>query len=311
MPDPVAETKVDPLAFRRALGNFATGVTIITACGPDGEKVGVTANSFNSLSMDPPLILWSSMKEAKSNTIFESASHFAVNILASEQIDLSNHFARQQVDKFAGVPWEAGIGGAPLFSGCSGRFQCEAYDKLDGGDHWIFIGKVVAFDDFGRAPLCFHQGSYSMIFAHPETSKCAEADPLHARSGGKVENHKFFLMLRAVQAYQARYQPKIQTLGLNVVEARALLIMTDFPALKTDQLIMQLNVPIDEVDDALRSLSDRDLVRYNGSVYEMTDAGHAKAKRCWDVAGAHAEEAFGKFSEAQLESFTTVLQSLI
>ena len=107
-------SELDPRAFRRALGNFATGVTIITACGPDGTNVGVTASSFNSLSIDPPLILWSSIKEARSCAIFEAATHFAVNILAADQMDMSNHFARQQEDKFAGVDWKAGIGGAPI-----------------------------------------------------------------------------------------------------------------------------------------------------------------------------------------------------
>ena len=100
----------DSKDFRRALGNFATGVTIVTACTPDSTKVGVTASSFSSLSMDPPLILWSSIKASPSSRLFEEATHFAVNILASDQMDMSNHFARQQEDKFDGIEWEAGIG---------------------------------------------------------------------------------------------------------------------------------------------------------------------------------------------------------
>ena len=172
-----AAPEIDPKAFRRALGNFATGVTIITARAPDGTRVGVTASSFNSLSMDPPLILWSSMKDAKSCAIFESASHFAVNILASDQMEMSNHFARRQEDKFAGVDFSEGLGGAPIFDGCAGRFQCETYDRLDGGDHWIFVGRVVKFDDFGRAPLCFHQGSYAMVFNHPDAFPKTDTSP--------------------------------------------------------------------------------------------------------------------------------------
>jgi len=112
--------EIDPKAFRRALGNFATGVTIITTRGADGTNIGVTASSFNSLSMDPPLILWSSIKETPSCKVFEAASHFAVNILASDQMEMSNHFARQQEDKFDGVEWEAGLGGAPIFPNCAG-----------------------------------------------------------------------------------------------------------------------------------------------------------------------------------------------
>lgn len=96
------ETLFDSRAFRRALGNFATGVTIATATAPDGSRAGVTANSFNSVSLEPPLILWSIDKRSSSLAVFQQASHFAVNILAADQIDLSNQFARPRDDKFEG-----------------------------------------------------------------------------------------------------------------------------------------------------------------------------------------------------------------
>jgi flavin reductase (DIM6/NTAB) family NADH-FMN oxidoreductase RutF len=195
MADTVDDSEIEPRAFRRALGNFATGVTIVTAQSPSGEKVGVTASSFNSLSIDPPLILWSSMKESNSSGVFESATHFAVNILASDQVDMSNHFAHQQEDKFAGIEWEEGIGGVLLFSNCAGRFQCEAYDKFDGGDHWIFIGKVVAFDDFGRSPLCFHQGSYSIAMSHPGKAPKVDGKKTARSAGGRLAENPFYLML--------------------------------------------------------------------------------------------------------------------
>ncbi|MEG0047513.1 MAG: flavin reductase family protein, partial [Comamonas sp.] len=154
-------TAFDSRAFRRALGNFATGVTVVTAAGPSGRKVGVTANSFNSVSLEPALILWSIDKRSTSHEVFEEASHFAVNILAADQIELSNNFARPKDDRFAGIDYQEGAGGAPLLADCSARFQCEKFQQLDGGDHWILVGKVVAFDDFGRSPLLYHQGAYS------------------------------------------------------------------------------------------------------------------------------------------------------
>ena len=143
----------DPRAFRRALGNFATGVTVVTAATVSGRKVGVTANSFNSVSLDPPLVLWSIDKRSNSHAVFEEASHFAVNVLAADQVHLSNNFARPREDRFALIEYEPGEGGSPVFADCSARFHCEKYQQVDGGDHWIMIGKVVAFDDFGRAPL--------------------------------------------------------------------------------------------------------------------------------------------------------------
>ncbi|MCE7765877.1 flavin reductase [Pseudomonas putida] len=153
----------DIAAFRRTLGNFATGVTVITAVEPGGSKAGVTASSFNAVSLEPPLILWSINKRSSSYEVFESATHFAVNILAAGQIAISNQFARPSKDRFAGIEHVPGAGGAPLLADCAAHLQCENHQRLDGGDHWILIGKVVAFDDFDRAPLVFYQGAYAQI----------------------------------------------------------------------------------------------------------------------------------------------------
>ena len=306
------QTEIDPKALRRALGNFATGVTIITARAPDGTTVGVTANSFSSLSMEPPLILWSSMKKAKSCAVFEEATHFAVNILALDQMELSNHFARQQKDKFAGVDWEEGIGGAPLFPGCAGRFQCESYDKFDGGDHWIFVGRVVAFDDFARSPLCFHRGSYAMAFSHPDSIPKNGAIASRNSTSGRMGNHTFFLMLRAVRAYQERYQPKLEVLGLSLVEARILLVLNDLSGLNIEELVAYLHTPNFEAGVALTSLREQNLVEVEeGGGYILTDAGKEKAEQCWKLAEAHAEEAFESLSDAQVDTFTDVLKHLI
>lgn len=159
-------TPFDSRAFRRALGNFATGVTVITASDAAGRKVGVTANSFNSVSLDPPLVLWSIDKRSRSHAVFEAAGHFAVNVLAVDQVELSNTFARPGDDRFAGIEHESGEGGAPLLPGCSARFRCEKFQQIDGGDHWILIGRVLAFDDLGRSPLLYHQGGYSRVLPH-------------------------------------------------------------------------------------------------------------------------------------------------
>jgi flavin reductase (DIM6/NTAB) family NADH-FMN oxidoreductase RutF len=303
--------EIDPKAFRRALGNFATGVTIITTRAPDGTNAGVTASSFNSLSMDPPLVLWNCIKETPSCKIFESATHFAVNILASDQMQMSNHFARQQEDKFDGIEWEEGIGGAPIFPNCAGRFQCEAYDKLDGGDHWIFVGRVVAFDDFGRSPLCFHQGSYSMVFSHPETFPSSGQGKSQNADQGRMGNHAFFLMLRAARAYQERYRPKLEALGLNLIESRILLALNDYSGLGAEELVVHVHSPINEAREALLSLGERGLIKASGDGYALTDLGQSKTAQCWDLAEAHATDTFKRFSSAEVDTFTDVLRQLI
>lgn len=311
MTNPSTEQSFNAHEFRRALGNFATGVTIVTAVSPEGEKVGVTASSFNSLSMDPPLILWSSIKEARSCAIFESASHFAVNILASDQMDMSNHFARQQEDKFAGIDWEEGVGGAPIFPNCAGRFQCEAYDKLDGGDHWIFVGKVVAFDDYGRPPLCFHQGSYSMVFGHPGGTAKSDNEAAKITSDGRMDDHIFFKMLQAVRAYQASYSPRLKILGLTLIESRTLLVLNDMPRTAAEEFAAHINGPLPEVREALLNLTERGMIAEDKGVFELTKSGLAGASDVWDLAESYESEAFEGISSRQMSTFLDVLHKII
>jgi 3-hydroxy-9,10-secoandrosta-1,3,5(10)-triene-9,17-dione monooxygenase reductase component len=148
--------------FRDALGAFATGVTIVTTRDQSLHDVGLTANSFNSVSLDPPMVLWSLSKSSLSLAAFGAAKHFAVHVLAADQDHLSTLFARRGIDKFATLDIERGLGDVPLLSGCSARFECRTEFQYEGGDHVIFVGKVEKFDHFGRAPLLFHSGRYAI-----------------------------------------------------------------------------------------------------------------------------------------------------
>lgn len=175
------EIETDIEAFRRALGSFPTGVTVVTARAPSGETVGVTANSFNSVSLDPPLVLWSLDKEARSLTAFRTAGFFAVNVLGADQLELSKHFARRQDDKFDSVEVDSGAGGCPLLTGCVARFQCRTEQTIDGGDHVIFVGRVLEFDHDTEAPaLAFYRGRYCRIEMHTEVGD-EEARPAPAQ----------------------------------------------------------------------------------------------------------------------------------
>jgi flavin reductase (DIM6/NTAB) family NADH-FMN oxidoreductase RutF len=152
-----------PQALRAALGRFATGVTIITCRDGAGLPVGLTANSFASLSLDPPLVLWSLRKASSSLAAFELARHFAINVLAQTQVDLSRRFASSQVDKFAEGPWADGLGAAPVLTGCSAVFECATEARHDVGDHVLFIGRVLRLADLSVAPLLFQGGHYRMV----------------------------------------------------------------------------------------------------------------------------------------------------
>ncbi|MEO9461544.1 MAG: flavin reductase family protein [Marinomonas sp.] len=148
-------------AFRKALGSFATGVTIVTTMGHTDEPIGVTASSFNSVSLDPPLILWSLAKSSLSYQAFSESGHFAVHVLAENQSELSSRFAQSKSNKWDGLDWHAGQLGSPLLGEFLALFECRTHAQYDGGDHVIMLGEVVNFELRDHAPLLFHSGAYA------------------------------------------------------------------------------------------------------------------------------------------------------
>lgn len=147
--------------FRAALGMFATGVTIVTARAANGKLVGLTANSFNSVSLNPPLVLWSLSHAAASMAVFSSGSHYAINILAADQQELARRFAAKGVDRWTAVAFEEGIGGAPLLAGAAATFECFNRSRYEEGDHVIFVGEVErCAHRAGTSPLLFHGGKF-------------------------------------------------------------------------------------------------------------------------------------------------------
>ena len=163
-----ADVAFDLRSFRRALGQFATGVAVITTCSDEGSRIGVTANSFTSLSLEPPLVLWCLDRQAPSRGAFRAVTHFAVNVLAEGQHYLSRQFSTPADDKFAGVQCSEGPGGVPLLDGVLAYFLCRNVRQIDAGDHIIVIGEVEEFETFEGQPLVFHSGAYRIAARHPE-----------------------------------------------------------------------------------------------------------------------------------------------
>ena len=166
MLSPTREPKAHPPAFskaefRTALGMFATGVTIVTARTTSGALVGLTANSFNSVSLSPPLVLWSLAQSAASMEAFRSGSHYAINILSADQQELARQFAAKGVDRFAGVAHTLGQSGAPLITGAAATFECFNRSRYEEGDHVIFVGEVEHCEHrAGASPLLYHGGKF-------------------------------------------------------------------------------------------------------------------------------------------------------
>src|ERR1700716_4176429 len=169
-PDPANElasdsSVIDPRDFRNALGSYATGVTIITAAAADGKPYGLTCNSFTSVSLNSPLVLWSLGIFSQGMGIFQNVSHFAVNVLGASQQALATKFARSSDDKFVGVEWTPGLGNAPLLADSIANFQCRAANRYYGGDHIIFLGAVEAYAYNRQEPLLFARGGYGGFLA--------------------------------------------------------------------------------------------------------------------------------------------------
>ena len=162
--------------FRDALGSFATGVTIVTTRSAAGEDIGLTANSFNSVSLDPPMVLWSLARKSLSLPAFLESGYFAVHVLAATQEDLSVTFATRGAEKFAGLNVTRGAGGIPLLPGCSALFQCKTAFNYEGGDHVIFVGEVQEFEHFNRAPLVFHSGRYAVAVEKPASTSLSSRE---------------------------------------------------------------------------------------------------------------------------------------
>jgi flavin reductase (DIM6/NTAB) family NADH-FMN oxidoreductase RutF/DNA-binding IclR family transcriptional regulator len=161
-----AASSIDARELRRCLGQFVTGVTVVTTSDANGGLVGLTANSFSSVSLDPPLILWSQRLQAASHPAFRDADRFAINILASSQVEVSNRFGSPAGKRFEGLAITRGLGDVPLINGCAAYLECRKEAMYPGGDHVIFVGRVERLVVSGTAPLAFGQGKYMVVQPH-------------------------------------------------------------------------------------------------------------------------------------------------
>lgn len=159
--------ELDTRRFRDAMRRFATGVTIIATRDADDVPVGLTANSFNSVSLTPPLVLWSLNKHSRSLPVFMAARHYSVTVLCAEQMGLAARFASPVDDRFEGVEWHSGSTGTPLFADSVAWFECASVHRYEGGDHMIFVGEVINFGHSDRVPLLYAGGAYGVPALHP------------------------------------------------------------------------------------------------------------------------------------------------
>ena len=299
--------------FREALSTFATGVTIVTACDGDGEPVGMTASSFNSVSMDPPLILWSVTKTALSAPTFQKATHFAVHVLATDQTDLSNRFAQRGGDKFSSADYTMDHNQVPILSHCATRFDCKTWAIYEGGDHWIIVGLVENIDRAKKEGLVFGGGSYAI--AAPLTTVSDEGTAATLSPQSSIESMLFYHLSRAYHQMGETFHEAVRNHGLTLAEWR--IGANIFGGIKLDVRTLAARTFLDlkSLDDIL-FLMARDgncTLSQEGDTRFVTGtpANDLKIKKLLDLCKANEKAALGNASDDEIEKLKGLLKLIV
>jgi 3-hydroxy-9,10-secoandrosta-1,3,5(10)-triene-9,17-dione monooxygenase reductase component len=305
----------DPQAFRAALGTFTTGVTIITSQGEDGSPVGITANSFNSVSLNPPLVLWSLSKQARSLPVFSNGKHWNVHVLSIEQEKLSGRFATQGEDKFAEVELDNGISDAPLLQDCTARFQCRTAFQYEGGDHVIFVGEVLAFDHSDRAPLAFQSGQYALATRKPRSELRLATTPPPPECS-YTEDLLGYLLGRG--HYQVLNQLR-QLLSNQQLDEQAFFVLAVL-SIRDNLTLGELNTFVSYTGHVvtlagMRFLERQGLVAIEGDAaqlrFVLTANGRELSLQQVALAKVVEEDLIGKLGEADAQALKVLLKRLI
>ena len=276
--------------FRRTLGEFATGVTVITA-HRDGANYGMTSNSFASVSLDPPLILWSIKRDSQSFPAFETCTHFAVNVLAQDQVKLSQNFARSGPDKFDAVAWSEGQGKAPVLHDVAAVFECTAEGSYDGGDHLILVGRVHRFTRHDRSPLLFAKGRYAVAADHPST-RSETAMPLPGGRHEDLEEQPLVqLLIRAYSLLSRQLELGRKSAGqeLTLMQARLLKSVQSHPERTLKELLPELLLDFNASQNSLATLVGMELLAVDGAD-RVTLTGEGEEMIARIIERAHATE---------------------
>ena len=291
---------LDAKVLRNALGTFATGVTIVTT-RHEGKDIGLTANSFNSVSLDPPLVLWSLAKKSSNIEAFNNVDAFAVHILGADQIDLSNRFATPGIDKFDGLDVERGKLDVPLLRDCAARFVCQTAYRYDGGDHIIFVGEVLELESYDKEPLLFHQGKYAR-----KTAQSSPENGENRRDINYLIARSYFMLTDAVRSAASDH-------GLSQVDHYALsVLMQGGPATIAEVNAILAGSGATWTDEDLETqvaagfvaLDRGDKIALTKSGREIMIALFAKAK----ATEAHAQKAF---DDEELDALRSLLSRLL
>lgn len=278
----------DSKALRQVFSQFPTGVTVITTRTADGEPIGVTASSFNTVSMSPALVLWSIDKGAHSLDAFKNCDYFAINILSDQQIAISNRFAGRGQDKFSGVDYTHGLGDSPLLPEALTQLQCKNWNVYEGGDHLIMVGEVLEYSVTQNArPLVFSQGAYSQASPHYDVLNTKQVDVLSQHEF--LEDHILYLLRASYnQLSQVFYKRLNEAEGVSPELWRIYACLADGNALDLDSLGVFVMQPRRDLLDSLTSMGAH--VQCDAQTAELTEAGISRARKLLSIEKQYKQE---------------------
>jgi len=301
----------NPHKFRNALGQFATGVTIVTTIDAEGKPVGVTASSFNSVSLDPPLVLWSLAKTAHSMPAYQNSGGFNVHVLASHQSDLSNQFARSSDDKFEGVDWSPCAQGFPLLTEYAALFRCKTHFQYEGGDHIIFVGEVIDYQSHDLPVLVFHGGRYADAKqkAHPTEPQEPGID---LNSGQFSDDFLLYLLSRA--HFQSSYPTRkaCRAIGMSEPEYFCLSLLAMSGSLSESEIVNRLEHTGHHPDaEIFARLLRKGWVEPDGNNIHISDSGRETFIKLLAHSKALEEQLLKHFTDDELAGASAFLKKLI
>ena len=299
----------DSKELRQVFSQYPTGVTVITTRTAEGEPIGVTASSFNTVSVSPALILWSVDKGAHSLEAFKNCEYFAVNILSDQQIALSNSFAGRGQDKFSGVHYTNGLGDTPLLSKVLTQLQCKNWNIYEGGDHLIMIGEVVDCKVTENArPLVFSQGAYSQAIPHYDTTNTKQVEELNQHEF--LEDHILYLLRASYNKLSKVFYDRINISGGVSPELwRIYACLSNGNSLNLDTLGSFVMQPKQALLDSLDSMGSN--AKIDAQTVSLSDEGVEIAQKLLKVEKQFKQELANRVEGDSYQEMKTTLRNFI
>jgi len=304
---PTGEKKtIDPKALRRCLGSFATGVTVVTT--RHGKKdYGITVNSFTSVSLDPPLVLWCLARTSRTYPVFTAAKHFVINVLSVDQVTVSNRFAFRSDDDFPGdVAFSRAVGDAPLLEGVCAHFQCRRTEIFDGGDHVVVVGEVIDFAGSDRPGLVYREGQYAVADTHPSAAEQSR----EALGQGFLDTTVRPALEDITRKFEGYFDEELREAGISSREAQVLGLLLSRGPLGKEEISNQTLVAGSFLEETLETLVGKELITESHGIFELTPSGQTLASDWFERLGSFKAKALGSIDPAEAEALQRTLARL-